>query len=274
MPAPTHATRCTPCAAGRFQSALGAVRCAQCSNGQSSAPGAGSCTACPPPPRGCAEIESPHPRTPAPAPPPAPPTLAPALRLPGQSVAGPAAAPSGKGGGKCAPGHFAARRKEVSATNPFQFDLKTRVVCVACPAGTFAPAPGARRRCRACPAGRVSSTPVATTCVLAAVGSAGAGGSGKAPAPASATAGGLSSSFVPMGKDTMVPRAPYLLGGGESNLQETAADCQRLCGATPTCRYGTYIHSGECWLSAHAHAPRQQPPCPSACSSFGVPRLI
>ena len=57
-------------------------------------------------------------------------------------------------------------------------------------------------------------------------------------------------------------------------VYQTAAECKDQCARPPACRYGTYIHSGECWLSAHAHAPRQQPPCPSACSSFGVPRLI
>ena len=65
----------------------------------------------------------------------------------------------------------------------------------------------------------------------------------------------------------MVPKAPFLLGGGTSNLVETLQECQKLCAAHTTCNYGTYLSSGECWLSGIRHRILSQP-CPDTCDSF------
>ena len=65
----------------------------------------------------------------------------------------------------------------------------------------------------------------------------------------------------------MVPKAPFLLGGGISNLVETVQECQKLCAAHAKCNYGTYISSGECWLSANRHSVLSEP-CPDKCDSF------
>ena len=276
-----------------------------CPKGQSSASAAQSCKVCPP--TGCAAIEATTKTTVAPLPSAPVPHLRPSSSSAAAQSPSPTATTAVEGGAHfgafynhkkadrlkkvaaddaareqkvagllspastCEPGKFVSKRRAVSAINPFQFDMGLRTVCVACPLGKFSTV--ATSSCQECPTGMTTPAVASSTCAYERPGDNAATVSAEqatAASPSAAGDGAAAAQHVTyrmLAPGTMAAKAPFLLGGGVANLQETVGGCQRLCAATSGCAVGTYIDSGECWLASQKHV-TAPPACPGACQSF------
>lgn len=70
-----------------------------------------------------------------------------------------------------------------------------------------------------------------------------------------------------------VGKAPWLAGGGATNVVATLSECHKSCLGIDECKYGTYLSSGrskgQCWLSQYTHKSRSiKCGAGASCSAF------